>query len=101
MIEKELEGKTKGMEGKVRSDVFCEYLRGVMTVVQKWGIEQVKETDEDEASRSSTPNTTPATLKKRQPTKRKTSVATLASFSSFSFVCSIELFHCLVYLESV
>ncbi|TBU58147.1 SNF2 family DNA-dependent ATPase [Dichomitus squalens] len=60
MIEKEAEGKqaeevkTKGTKGKKR------------------GIEQVKEEDKAEASRSSTPSTTTAISGKRGPKKRKT-----------------------------
>ena len=80
MIEKESEGKqaeevkTKGTKGKVCSDVLCENLCvvGADCMVQKRGIEQVKEEDKAEASRSSTPSTTTATSGKRQPKKRKT-----------------------------
>ena len=80
MIEKESEGKqaeevkTKGTKGKVRSDVLGEnlWVVGADCMMQKRGIEQVKEEDKAEASRSSTPSTTTATSGKRQPKKRKT-----------------------------
>ena len=80
MIEKESEGKqaeevkTKGTKGKVCLDVLREnlWVVGADCMVQKRGIEQVKEEDKAEASRSSTPSTTTATSGKRQPKKRKT-----------------------------
>ena len=66
-------GEDEGNEGEGAFGCILRISTGSADcVVQKRGIEQVKESDEDEASRSSTPNTTSITSGKRQPKTRKT-----------------------------